>query len=256
MSEHNFPFGMNPSEQEIEKAVASVREEYKNVPETVCCHKAECCNAGCPNMYWGEFLSIRRGVVDKMTSQQRIDVTVKCLQRYLYDQSKPKPCLFLGADNKCTIYDYRHLKCRLYGLIPDSLYSLNANTVAKEMGVPREEVPLCSQCKFVKVKPEFKDKFPNNKVPQSSIKKMEKSMRELDRGLGLEKEIQDEGFGFLTYHDWHLLFEFGEKWMESLTKIRLHCTDEEKEKFVSALKSELAKGLAPTDSEPKGPENE
>lgn len=234
---------MDPSEDQIAYATKTAMEVYEDTPETTCCHKAACCNAGCPNMYYSEFLSVRRGAVDKMTPEERLNLTLECVKRYLQDQRTPKPCVFLKKDNMCGIYEFRHLKCRLYGLIPDSLYDWIANSVADEMGVPREEVPLCNQCEFVKVKPEFQEKFPTGKVPEDDIKAMERRMRELDRGLGMSKETQDDGFGFLTYHDWHLLFEFGEKWMETLTQLRLKWTDEEKEKFVGDLKSALEKKL-------------
>ena len=241
MSEENhFPFGMDPSEERIANTVEKVRKVYEGCPPTICNHRAECCQAGMPNMYAGEFISLRRGAIDKMSKKDRTDLTVECIRRYLYNQKKPKPCAFL-KDSMCGVYEFRPLKCRLYGLIPDSMYDRVANSVAKEMGVPREEVPLCNQCPFVKVKPEFQDRYPDGKIPEKEIKKMEKTMREYDRSLGMKKELQDQGFSFLTYHDWHLLFEFGEEWMEKLTKLRLNLKDEEKEQFISSLKIALEK---------------
>lgn len=241
MTAGRHPFGMNPTEKVLDMAVVGAREVYEGCPETTCCQRAICCHAGCPNMYYSEFLSIRRGAVDRMTSEQRVNLTVECVRRYLQDQRKAKPCVFLGKDNLCQIYEHRHLKCRLYGLIPPNLYEWITAEVAKELNTPKSEIPLCSQCDKVEVKPEYKDKFPNNKVPESSIKKMEKRMRELDRTLGMSQEVQDEGFGFLTYHDWHLLFELGEEWMETLTKLRTKFTDEQKEQFVQSLKIQLEK---------------
>lgn len=233
-----FPFGIDPTEKQVAGAVDAVRAVYYGTPETTCCSLAECCSAGMPNIYFSEFLAIRRGAVDVMNDEQRTNLTVECIRRYLQTQEKKKPCAFL-KENKCSIYENRPLKCRLYGLIPNDLYDEVAEAVAAEMKRPRAEVPLCTQCPLVKVKPEFLERFPDGKVPRSAIENMENSLRKLDRDLGMKKETQDQGFGFLTYHDWHLLFEFGEEWMEKLTKLRISWNDEKKEQFILSLKSAL-----------------
>jgi len=62
----------------------------------------------------------------------------------------------------------------------------------------------------------------------------------MDIRLGLPKTLQDKGFGFLAYHDWHLMFELGESWMEGLTKLRLKLPEDKKEQFLDALKKALA----------------
>lgn len=245
------PFGMNPTDDQIAESVIEARSVYKGSPSTTCCSLAECCKAGMPNLYYSEFLSIRRGAVDKMTKEERTNLTVECIRRYLTHQTKKKPCAFLGGNNLCTIYDVRPLKCRLYGLIPNDLYKENAQAVADELNKPLNEVPLYTQCPLVKVDPEFKELYPDGKVPRSAIEKMENRMKSLDRKLGMTKELQDDGFGFLTYHDWHLLYEFGEGWMENLTKLRLKLTDEQKEQFVESIKTALEKKVA----EEKGAED-
>lgn len=237
MAERNpHPYGIDPSDQQVDKAVWDVRKIYDECPTTTCCHKAVCCNAGCPNMYYTEFLSIRRGVVDRMTPDERVNLTLECFRRYLYDQKKPKPCVFLKKDNMCSIYSYRHIKCRLYGLIPDEMYNRNADEVAAEMGVEKEKVPLCNQCEFVKMTPLWKEKYPDNKLPESVIADMEMRIKDLDRSVGISKMIQNEGYNFLTYHDWHLMFEFGEQMMVGFTQLRLKWSDEQKEKFIGDLK--------------------
>ena len=190
---------------------------------------------------------MRRGAVDKMTPAQRVNLTIECIKRYLQDQKTRKPCAFLSKDNMCTVYEVRPLKCRTYGLIPPSLYEIIVGSVSVEMGVPREELPLCTQCPDVKVKTEFQGLFPTNEIPTESIRRMESMLRELDRGLGMKKETQDQGFGFLTYHDWHLLFEFGEQWMENLSKLRLSLKDEAKDHFINALRTALEKQILGTD---------
>jgi Fe-S-cluster containining protein len=236
-------FGINPSDGEVGAAIGAARASYGPLPETTCDHRAICCRAGCPNMYYAEFLSIHDGHVLGLTEEQRLDLTIECVKRYLQTQKveNPKPCVFLGEGNMCKTYQYRPLKCRLYGLIPADLYERNVDDLSAEMGVPKEGIPLCQQCDRVRVKPEFKDRFPDGKVPSDEIKALEAALRSNDRRLGVPKKVQDAGFGYLTYHDWHVMFELGEEWMARLTALRTTLGDAEKEHFVSALKDALAR---------------
>lgn len=236
----NFPFNINPTEEQIEKAISKVAEIYSELPETTCLSHTACCRSENPNLYLCEAIFLRRQTVDKWDKKDRAALTLECVRRYLYDQHDKdgtRSCVFL-KDNKCGIYQARQLKCRLYGLIPDSLYNRNADEVAKESGIPRAEYALCNQCPDVKVKPEFAKRFPDGKVPEKTIRKMEKRMVWIDRGLGATKAT--EKYFFLTYHDYHLLFEFGEAWMVNLTKLRKNLKKNEKEQFLDSLKSALA----------------
>lgn len=232
------PYGINPTESLLDKSVDKAREILSEPPETTCSHCTNCCRAGMPNLYYVEFVNLRRNHIEKLSPKERIDLTIECVRRYLWnvDHKRPKPCAFLGEDSMCKVYDSRPLKCRLYGVIPDSTYARNAEAVAKDMGVLRAEMPLANQCPFVKIKPQFGSKFPNNNVSEDDIKKWEALLRGIDRQLGMPPQVQDDGFGFLTYHDWHLLFEMGPEWMASLTKLRTLWNDEQKEKFLGDLK--------------------
>lgn len=236
-----FPYGMNPSEKLLDTTIAETQKLLDGAPETTCCHKAECCKAGCPNMYFSEFINIYRNYVEKLERPERTLLTLDCIRRYLWnlDPLKPKPCVFLGQDNMCKIYAQRHIKCRLYGIIPKFTYIKNSNAAAKENKVALNDMPLATQCPFVKIKPQWQEKFPDNKVPENTIKKWEKKLRELDRNLGMPTDMQDDGYGFLTYHDWHLTFEMGGEWMASLTKLRTDLSDEQKEQFLISLKNAL-----------------
>jgi len=237
----HHPYDMDPTPTELKKGIEKARATYVGLPETVCDHRALCCQAGCPNLYYSEYLSLREGFIEKMTTDQRLELTAECVKRYLMNQrvEKLKPCVFLGEKNMCTVYDCRPLKCRTYGLIPDALYKWVVKSVAHEMQVPEFTVPLCWQCDRVKVKPEFAEKFPNGCVPEDMLRDLEKRLRDVDLKLGLPKDVQDAGHGFLTFHDWHVMFELGESWMVKLTKLRIKLSDEEKEQFVSSLKDAL-----------------
>lgn len=245
MSENHHPFGINPTDTLVNNTIKKVRELYEDLPETTCCHRGLCCKAGCPNMYYCEFLNVRRSVVDGMSKKERLELTMSCIRTYLYgQQEKQRPCVFLNAENKCKIYSARHVKCRLYGLIPEWTYKRNVKEISDELNVTPESLPLCTQCDQVKVKPEFKNRFPRDRISETTIKNLEKKLRELDRELGMKKDIQEDGFGFLTYHDWHLLFEFGDVWLARLTPMRQKLNEQQKEQFLEALKKALeAQGI-------------
>lgn len=240
------PYGMKITDDSEALAISMVRKAYLSLPSTTCKQRALCCNAGCPNMYYSEFLSMRQGAIEKMPRTERIELTVECMRRYLTRQigsdGKPveKPCVHL-KENKCSVYDVRHLKCRLYGLIPESMYRENATAVAEEMGVPKEDIPLCSQCPFVKVTPEHENTFPNNKLPKQMILDLEKALRDVDRlVVKIPQKMQDDGYGFLTYHDWHLMYELGEEKLAMLTPLREKLTPAERDEFINALRTSLA----------------
>jgi Fe-S-cluster containining protein len=193
-------------------------------------------------MYYSEFLSIYHGTVAKLPTWARLDLAVECVKRYLQrqDVTKPKPCVFLGGDNMCRTYEFRPLKCRLYGLIPDSLYEWVVSKVSSESGVPKADIPLCVQCPFVKIKPEYAGAFSSGKIPEEMIREIERKLRANDASLGIGEELQANEFSFLTYHDWHIMFELGEGWMALLTPLRLNLEEEKKEQFVASLKEALA----------------
>lgn len=246
------PFGMNPPDMRVFRSMQVVRNIQKRCPETICNHRNECCKAGCPNMYYSEFLNLRHGYVDKLTRDERIELTLGCVKRYLMPQ-KPgvtKPCVFLGEDTMCKCYDFRPVKCRIYGLIPKKVYRQIVKSVAKDMNMAADDLPLCHQCPHVKMKEEHLKDYPDGKLPERVIKNIEEDMRHNDRKmLGMPRRMQEQGFGFLTYHDWHMMFELGPSQMEVYSKLRLKLNDEEKEDFMVKLKNALEEAESKEDQE-------
>jgi Fe-S-cluster containining protein len=236
------PFGTKLSEQDKRKAIGVVRSLVEELPETTCNHRAQCCNAGCPNMTYSEYLSIREMYIDKMSEEERLELLLECVRRYITPQNPldPKPCPHLDSENKCSVYLARPFRCRTYGTIASKLFKQMVKDVAKETGIPKRHLPLCEQCPYVKVKPEYAEKFPGGKIPQHIFKELEAALHENDLNLGIPKKIVAKGFSYLTYHDWHVMSELGERWMETLTQLRLSDSDEEKELFLEALKDAVA----------------
>jgi len=237
-----FPFGLKPKDAAISSAIKEARACYDGLPETTCSSRGICCRAGCPNMNLAEFLSMREGCVDRMTKEERQDLTLACLRSYLRKQEpmKPKPCPLLGQDMKCKAYAVRPLRCRTYGLIPKETYEKMVYAVAEQEKISPAWLPLCVQCPLVKVKEEWKEKFPDGRVPEGMIVEREARLKGNDLKLGVPEEKQKKGFSYLAYHDWHVMSELGEDWMSTLSEIRLRGSDTTKEEIVKALKKALA----------------
>ncbi len=235
------------TETRVDMAINAVNTAYAPLPETTCLSRNCCCNISMPNLYFSEFINIYKNFVLKMSREARLNLTIECVKHYLIGQgpgAPNKPCAFLGSDKMCTVYSARPLKCRTYGLIPDSLYKWIVSSVSEESGIPEKDIPLCVQCPFVKIKPEFASLFPNGKLPEKMIRSLELELRAIDSNImGISAEMQKNGFGFLTYNNWHLMFEMGVEWMEKLTPLRLNLTQEKKDEFVETLKSVLQQSI-------------
>jgi len=231
------PFKMSPSEDEVQMAVFTAKEINDTLPETTCNHKIECCKSGCPNMYYSEYLYLRVDYIEKMSKEGRLNLIVECLRRYLKQQNitDPKPCPLLN-DTMCGAYSSRPYRCRTYGLIPDEEYTKMVESVAKDFKIDKEKIPLCAQCPNVKIKAEFAEKFPTGKLPVGKMPQDQAILKTTDIMIGMPVQMQAMGYGYLTFHDWHLLFELGMEWLESLSKLRTSLKDEQKEQFVQSLK--------------------
>jgi Fe-S-cluster containining protein len=239
-------FDCDPNE-----AIKTVENLVSAVPDTTCGHRGICCRAGCPNMTLGEYIWISRDYVEKLSRDDRLDLLMRCVKLYIerQDPTKWRPCPLLTDDMKCKIYHARPFRCRTYGLIPEKMYRNMVERVEKETKVPSSFTPLCIQCKLVKMKPEFADRYPDGKIPEQMIKDIEQQLRENDRELGVKEEVQNAGFSYLTFHDWHLLLTLGDEMMEALTKVRLQNDKQEKEQFLVLLKDHITGALkdGPTD---------
>ena len=223
------------------KAIEKVEQLVADLPETTCAHRGICCRAGCPNMTLGEYLWISRDYVEKLDRNERLSLILTCVSLYLdkQDPRRWRPCPLLTEDMKCKAYLARPFRCRTYGLIPEELYRRMANEVEKETGIPSTFTPLCIQCKLVKMKPEFLEKYPGGKITEGKIVEIERSLRENDKELGVSEQTQKEGFSYLTFHDWHLLFCLGGAMMSHLSKIRIEGDKAAKESFMKLLKEQI-----------------
>lgn len=236
-----MPFGINPKPADVIAAIQGTRKIREDSPRTSCRHRGCCCRAGCPNMYYSEYLGLREGYLDRMPEPWRAEFLVQCVRYYLTRQFvdgkvSEKPCLLLSPDNRCLAYADRPLKCRTYGLVPSAMHRLVVNSVSKDTGIEKKDLPLCVQCPFVRVADEDRAAYPDDVVPEEQIARMEKEIRAKDQSLGISKRFQDLGLSFLTLHDWHVMCEMGEEWMAKLTPIRAEKGPEWKSKFIDDLR--------------------
>lgn len=194
-------------------------------------------------MFYCEYLRLRTVSIDTMEKQDRFDLLLGCIRYYLMNQVEcvdgknrlvNKPCLLL-KDSLCSAYEARPLKCRTYGIVPPKMHRRIVDEVSKETKISKRSLPLSIQCPFVSIKPEFRQEF-GYWLQEPFIAKLEASLAASDRSFGISEKIQKEGYGFLSFHDWHLMSELGEVWMSNLTPLRKKMTRDEKEKFLADLK--------------------
>jgi hypothetical protein len=135
--------------------------------------------------------------------------------------------------------------CRLYGLWPKEVYDKRAETVANALNMPKEQVPLNTQCEFVKRK---------NKEPLTieQINDMYNTLDKLDlhlliqNDLTLKEDIEHKigaRWNYRTIHDWLLFLFFGEEWLASLTNFSLAAKKEALEDFINILEKTVVPQL-------------
>lgn len=231
----------------------SVYQDSVNM-ETTCNHRCECCSVSMPQMNYCEFVQIISDVwkKNKTSDEEKLNLICKSLEyfmRFDYNkwgmQSLIKPCLFLDNNTKlCKIYKNRPLNCRIYGLWPDDVYKKRVDKfeeVYKKYGLKREDLPLHSQCPYVK-RVDTK-----NKITEEVLDSLFKELDKMDKVIGDFSDLQiEQRENYRTFHDWLLLKVFGEEWLEKLTTFAMAASKEVMEAQIKAitevLKDKFTKG--------------
>ena len=209
--------------------------------ETTCCHTCECCKVAMPQINYSEFVQIATTIWKEQSHAEILDIICKSLEyffRYEYDKwgmdALVKPCMFLGEDNMCTVYENRPLGCRMYGLWPEEMYNERVGKFAKayeEHGLKREELPLHKQCPLVK------RTNPEVELNEEVIEGLYTQLNELDKTTGEFSEVQvRQKENYRTFHDWLLLKILGEDWLSQLTTFILAADRPTMEGQIDALK--------------------
>jgi len=209
---------------------------------TTCCHQCQCCNVAMPQLNSSEYIQIATTIWKSKSHEDILDIICKSVEYFFrYEYTKwgmdalIKPCMFLGKDKNCDIYEDRPLSCRIYGLWPDSVYNNRVDRFAKayeKHGLKREELPLHKQCPMVKrVNPEVE-------LTEEVINGLFKQLDDLDSKIGSFSDLQiRQKENYRTFHDWLLLNIFGEDWLSQLTTFILAADRKTMEEQIEAIKT-------------------
>lgn len=161
--------------------------------------------------------------------------------------------------------------CRLYGLWPEDMYEKRVTAMGEAFDLPKEELPLNTQCKLVRRKPQVckkcngdgfvteegldanrlecedckgKGKIVPPALTEMQIKRMSYALNVLDKNVFKLKDKQIANFwNYRTIHDWALFFFFGEEWLMDLTHFAVKADKEAKDGLVDQLRIDITKVL-------------
>lgn len=212
----------NKKRANLKTFLQSVYNDTVNL-ETTCEHSLCCCNISCPSMNLCEFTQVITDLWKQLDNEGKIDIILTSLEYFFrYDFEKwgmdtlIKPCMFLNKGKKiCEIYENRPLNCRLYGLWPKELYEKRVDKFEKaytQFGLKREDLPLNTQCPFVKRKDE------SIPLTEEVIEGLFKKLDDMDFSMENFTKLQiSQKENYRTFHDWLLLKVYGPEWLERLT---------------------------------------
>jgi Fe-S-cluster containining protein len=188
-----------------------VQEIYKLVDlSTTCPGHCVCCTVACPQMNYSEFLVIAESLYNEGKKEQRIEILKKSVE-YFFSTSLVKPCPLLN-EKRCSVYENRPLSCRMFGLWPNEMYEERVAKFMATTGMKREEVPLNTQCKYVK---RVDESVPLDKDTINSLYNL---LNDLDQSTqDYSKEQIEKRYNQRTWHDWFMVSVFGESRLADLS---------------------------------------
>jgi len=223
---------------------------------TTCLRQCTCCRVACPQMKFSEASSIIDLIWSSWSNEDKKTILKNAVQYYFSD-SLIKPCLMLDG-NKCRIYDRRPLNCRLFGLWPSDSWEKRVEMFSKSTGLPREKLPLNTQCSYVKRKlktcsdceglgtptvagsykgPEDlgicrkcggTGKIQPPPLTNEQISALFKELDKADMILGISELQIESSWNYRTFHDWVLLKFWGEPTLANWTNIILTTNAEQR----------------------------
>lgn len=216
------------------KNIISLTEKLKKIYEssdlrTTCPGHCVCCHVACPQMHKSEFLAIVDRLYGKDSVSERCAV-LKASIRYFFSNALVKPCPLL-VGNRCSVYDIRPLSCRIYGLWPEDMYEKRVENLMKSSGLKKEEIPLNTQCKFVR-------RVDKSAPPltEEEIEGMYAALDVLDMNVGGFNKMQiKKRYNQRTWHDWFMVTVFGEDRLSALTTFLLAADEDSVNHFVEEM---------------------
>jgi len=235
---------------------------------TTCLRQCSCCRVACPQMKYCEASNIIDHIWANWSKEDKKEVLITAV-KYFFSDSLIKPCPLLD-DKSCRVYDKRPLNCRLYGLWPNREWEARVKLFSESTGLPREQLPLNTQCQFVERKAQkcsacggyggvnpLNDGNPdhlqmctecdgNGKVvpPPLTIDQINELFVDLDKAdkiLHVSDVKISTAWNYRTFHDWVLLKFWGESALAKWSQLVLTTTPEQREGIVAAFEEQADK---------------
>ena len=260
----------------LEKILQRVYE--KEDLSTTCLRQCTCCRVACPQMKFSEASSIIDHIWSKWSKEDKKAILINSV-KYFFSDSLVKPCLMMSG-NSCREYERRPLNCRLYGLWPEKAWENRVEKFCKATGLPREKLPLNTQCPNVARKPQkckdcnegfvavAKDETDSHSAEDESPelvvnRKCEKcngsgmvnpppltseqiaglfdSLDNIDKTLGISNLKISASWNYRTLHDWILLKFYGEQFLSQWSDFVLNSTQEQRDEVISIFEIQAGK---------------
>ena len=225
MNFHHSHFDIEIDTGKMLEIFTSMTREYSKCPNTVClfcpgCEtvEAHCCKSFSPSMMLCEFINIMRQI-EKWSVEDRADLILSCVESYL-NPSLVQPCVLLGEDNRCRIYEARPTACRFYGQYSNQSWNGRIDNLAKRLGIVKGKLPMKGeQCKNIKVE------NGNESIAFKEEEAIFKKIYDIDvKMFENERDGKDIVYNALTYMPFdahYLLITVGPDILETLTDFRL-----------------------------------
>lgn len=262
------PFVSVPQKKVVPLGTILDRIYKKEDLSTVCLRQCTCCRVACPQMKYCEASDIIDNIWSTWSKDAKKSLLVTAV-RYFFSDSLIKPCPMIDGKS-CKIYDKRPLNCRLYGLWPSDSWEERVEMFSKSTGLPREKLPLNTQCQNVRRKPQkckecdgvggvndLNDGNPdhmrmcdacegNGKItppPLTSeqISSLFDDLDKADKVLGVDDIKISTSWNYRTFHDWVLLKFWGENSLVQWSGLVLNTTAEQRNGIVEAFVDQVDK---------------
>ena len=215
--------------------------------ETTCCRQCTCCRVACPQMKFCEASQILSDVFNNWPKKDKAEFLLQCV-RLFFSKSLVKPCPLLHG-NQCRTYAHRPLNCRLYGLWPAVAWEQRVERFAKAMKTERQNLPLNTQCQWVR----RKDRGLGS-LTDESIAEMFRKLDHIDvRTLSSEAKSSGErkawelkvekGWNYRTIHDWALYVFYGEDMLSSMTLMVKQASDAQLDALLKTMEEQMQNAL-------------
>lgn len=233
---------------------------------TTCLRQCTCCRVACPQMKYCEASSIIDHIWSTWSKEEKKKVLVTAV-KYFFSDSLIKPCPLINGKS-CKVYDRRPLNCRLYGMWPADSWEERVAMFSKSTGLPREKLPLNTQCPNVRRKPQVcpscqgdpqvwdrarrageevcqtckgTGKITPPPLTTDQINALFVALDKADRVLGITELKVSTSWNYRTFHDWVLLKFWGESALSKWSQLVLTTTPKQRQGIVDAFEEQADK---------------